>query len=356
LRLKWAHTSRGGRLAAALLLVFALSACAPRLEDSFDIVCLVYGKAGAPDGVLMRMRHDADGSWTQVTEQPLSRAAVLLTPGPYPPGDFQYLTISSSYRTKTSALWEVPVDSDLVPGHSASFPGRAVLLVGNNAAATAAAVVFASAEQVDVRKAEFGREAVNLRANFRCSVAVVRYDRPDSIEVIGESAYARAAWLSDSRVAFVRRSGVLVALDLDSATFDTLAFEVEAISSAPRAQRYALGFRGDSISVRATDGLAVYPTIRGASIPSLAPDGAALAYHTEDLGVWTVELATGKAHELGVGYPIDWSEDGRLVLFYEREVDDRNVARWVFHIADARLGATVELPEAGFTVDAVFLP
>lgn len=348
--------SRVGRLACAPALAALLSGCAPGLEDSFDLMYLTYGKAAAPDGALVHARHHADDSWTYVSEQPLSRAAVLLTPGPFPPGNFQYITISSGYRSKTSALWEVPRDSGQVQNHSASYPGRAVLLIDNNAGATAAAVVFASAAQVDLRKAEFGREAISLRANLRCSVAVVRYLRPDSIEVVGESAYARAAWLSDTRLAFVRRSGVLVALDLDSMVFDTLAFAVDAISSAAAAQRYALAFRGDSISVRATDGVAVYPTLHGASVPRLAPGGAHLAYHTEDLGVFTVELATGKTHELGVGYPIDWSTDGGLVLFYERELDDRNVARSVFHVANPLSGATVELPQDGFIVDAVFLP
>lgn len=344
------------RFACALAVTLLLAGCAPRLEESFELMYLTFGKTGAPDGALVRARHHADDSWTHVSEQPLSRAAVLLTPGPFPPGYFQYITISSGYRSKTSALWEVPVDSELVQNHNASFAGRAALLVDNNPGTSAAAVVFAAAEQVDLRRAEFGREAISLRANLRCSVAVVRYLRPDSIEVVGESAYARAAWLSDTRLAFVGRSGVLVAVDLDSRLVDTLAFAVEAISSAAAAERYALAFRGDSIAVRATDGSAVYPTIRGASVPALAPDGAHLAYHTRDLGVWTVELATGKTHELGVGYPIDWSSDGGLVLFYEREMDDRHVARSVFHVANPHSGATVELPQDGFIVDAVFLP
>ena len=122
----------GGRLVAALALSVLLSGCAPRLDESFDLVCLVYGQTHASDGAVVRVRHHADGTWAPISEQPLSRAAVLLTPGPFPDGEFQYITVSSGYRTKTSALWEVPLDSGLVPGHSASFPGRAVLLVDNN--------------------------------------------------------------------------------------------------------------------------------------------------------------------------------------------------------------------------------
>jgi hypothetical protein len=346
----------GRRLGLPLLAIVLLAGCSPRLEESFDLMYLAYGKVGAPDGVLVHARHHADGSWTHVAEQPLSRAAVLLIPGPFPAADFQYLTISSGYLSKTSALWEVPLDSGLVLNHSASFRDRALLLVDNNPTATAAAVVFVTSSQVDLRTAEFGREAVSLRANFRCSVAVIRYERPDSLEVLSECAYARAAWLSDTRVAFIHRSGTLVACDLDSAVCDTLASGVEAISAAPGSERYAVAFRGDSVSVRATDGTDVYPTLHGASVPQLAGDGAHLAYHTPDLGVWSVELATGETHELGVGYPIDWSSDGGLLLFYERELDDRNVARSIFHLADPRTGAAARLPDDGFIVDAVFLP
>jgi hypothetical protein len=332
------------------------------MQEAFDLACLVYGTAGAPDGKLVHMRHHAEGHWTALAEEPLARSAVLLVPGPYPDMAFQFLTVSSGYRSRSAALWSVTDDSLLAPTHITGFGDRAVLLLNNNPAGTAAAVVFVAGDRADMRRAEFGREAVTLRPNYRCTLAVLRYASPDSLELIGECSYARSAWLDSDRVAYVNRAGVLLACRLDTADaagrrmHDTLATGVAAVSAAPSAGRFAVAYQGDSVVVRALDGAAVYPTLYDAAVTTLAPDGETLAYQKGDLGVWSVELATGNNREYGVGYPIDWTTDGDLLLFYEREPDQRNVVHTIFHVADVRTGAQVKLPEIGFVVDAVFLP
>jgi hypothetical protein len=350
------------RALAVVLALLVPAGCSTPVNEAFDLACLVYGTPGAPDGALVHMRHHAKGAWAKVAEQPLARSAVLLVPGPYPDMTFQFLTVSSGYRSSSAALWNVKDDSLLAPTHTVSFGDRVVLLLNNNPSGAAAALVFVSGSQIDMRRAEFGREAVALRPNYRCSLAVLRYARPDSLEVIGETSYARAAWLTDARLAYINRAGTLMSIRVDATDSipagvrDTLATGVEAVSAAPSAERYAVGYRGDSVAVLAFDGAAVYPTLHDAAVPALAPDGEMLAYQTADLGVWSVELATGHAEEYGIGYPIDWTLDGDLFLFYEREADERKVVHTIYHVADVRTGAAVELPAIGFVIDAVFLP
>jgi hypothetical protein len=185
-------------------------------------------------------------------------------------------------------------------------------------------------------------------------VAVLRYAQPDSLLLLGSCRYARAEWFTAGRLGYVTRSNLLVAVDLDSLRTDTLQRNVEAFSVALGTGAYAVGFNGDSLAVFGADGARLGEAVSDAAVPQISPNGSRLAYHAEDYGVWILSLASGESREVGVGYPVRWSADGTLLLFFERQVDDRRVTHTIYHVAGAENGATATLPADGFIVDATF--
>ena len=337
----------------ALVLLSSSAGCTRKMEQSFSIAYVTYGRGGSSTGQLVTIQHTAQVDWQIASELALPREAVLLFPPPYPESTLQYLTVVSSYPSKAFSLWEVR------PNTGTRFiltrSQRAAVLWVNNPSASMAAVVFVHENHADVRSAEYGRQAVSLTANL-CSLAVIKYAEQEAMEVIGSSDYARPGWVNDEHVMYISRSGYLIDYDVLLRTCDTLAAGVEAISTAPLTARMAIAYKGDSLRVLGVNDDSGQPAMQGAAVPALSPDGSWLAYHSADHGLWTKELATGEESELGVGYPVNWSADGQLLLHFERKLGEQNVPRSFFHITDVRTGARATLPDDGFIVDAVLLP
>ena len=335
--------------------------CGSALQDSCDVIYLTFGRPDYPYGSIVRMHYDPDYGFEQVARTELGNDAVLLYPPPHMPGGVSYVTIVGDDANKNTAYWNWPPDSTSGPDYLFSLPGRVALLTSNTRDAEAALVVFVASEYAQVTAREFGRKVISLQANARCSVAVVRNARPDSIRVLGECRYARPDWLGSARAAFITRSGILLALSVDApagdtTAVDTLAVDVEAFSHAQQSGDLAVAYAGDSVAVFDSTGVRRGLAIHDASVPALSPDGAFLAFHKGDQSFWIQELATGKASEIGVGYPVNWAQGAPLVLFFERRVDERRVTRTIFHVADARSGSVVTIPEDGFVVDAALWP
>jgi hypothetical protein len=353
---------KSGLAKSAMLLVVAAIAggCGGSLDQSFDLAYLTYARPDYPYGSLVAAGYSAADGWQVQQEAELSRNAVLLFAPPYLPGGMQYLVVESSEGERFSSLWQWPRDAGGQPQKTLELRDRVVLLWANNPAADAATFVYVAAAQVDLRSAEYDREVVSLRPNARCSVAVLRFAQPDSLRLLGSCRYASPRWFAANRMGYITRAGTLVSFDLDSARTDTLARSVGAFSVAASTGTYAVfhrndsGDRGDSIALFDAGGARTGAVIPAASAPQLSPDGAYLAYHADDHGVWIRTLATGEAQEVGLGYPVAWSQAGSLLLFYERQVDERRVTHTIYHVAAAENGAKTSLPADGFIVDAAF--
>jgi hypothetical protein len=323
------------------------------MDQTFSLAYVTHGRPGASSGRLVGVQHTAQGEWQRDFELDLPREAVLLFPPPYPESTLQYLTILASYPGKAFSLWEVRRDAST--RFVLTRSQRAAVLWANNPSASMAAVVFVHDSHAALRSGEYGRPTVSLTSNL-CSLAVIRYAEQESMEVIGSSAYARPGWVDDQNFAYVSRPGYLIRYDTQLHTLDTVAAEVEAVSTAPGTARMAVAFKGDSLRVLGAAEEPARPAMQGAAVPALSPDGSWLAYHAADHALWVRELATGEESELGVGYAVNWSSDGQLLLHFERKLDDQNVPRAIFHITNVRSGAQTTLPDDGFVVDAVLLP
>lgn len=347
------YTRRAVSGLIALMLTLTAMGCTRKLDRAFSVTYVTYGREGGSVGHLVTLQHTAQGEWQTVSELELPREAVLLFPPPYPESTLQYLTILEGYPSKAFSLWEVRpnIGTRFVFTRSA----RVAVLWANSPSASMAAVVFVHDNHANLRSAEYGRQSVSLTANF-CSLAVIRYADQESMEVVGSSDYARPGWLDDQHIIYISRSGYLINYDVLAQSFDTVAAGVEAVSTAPLTARMAIAFKGDSLRVLGATAGPNEPAMQGAAVPSLSPDGSWLAYHSSDHGLWARELATGEESELGIGYAVNWSDDGQLLLHFERKLDDQNVARTIFHVTDVRTGAGTTVPQDGFQVDAVLLP
>jgi len=342
-------------MAAALLLLASLGACGKPFEQSFEVVYLTYGKPGVPYGSIVGSRYTPEKRWQTATEADLSHHAVLLFPPPYRSEDgVEYLSVSRGYQDKSSALWAVSGDGGKGGEVELSLPNRCALLWTNNPSASAAVVLYANQESTDLRQGEYGREVVALTANL-CSLLVVRYAEPESLQVIGSGAYARPFWFSDAQIAYVSRSGYLIRVDLSPGTIDTLGFGVDAISLLPDEGMYAVAYRGDSISVFSMDGTRIVGGLTGASVPVLSADGTWLAYHTTDHHLRARHLESRRTQDLGLGYPVNWSPESNLLLSFERRVGKDKRPETIFRVSNPESRQQIELPDDGHIVDAVLV-
>jgi hypothetical protein len=352
--------SGSARGAMFLCAAFLAGGCGGSLDQSFDLAYLTYARPDYPYGSLVVAGYSPTDGWQVRQEAELSRNAVLLFQPPYVTGGMQYLAVESDEGRRFSSLWQWPREPGSEPQKLFELQDRVVLLWANSPNSDAATFVYVTSSQVDLRSAEYDREVVSLRANARCSVAVVRYGQPDSLLLLGSCRYASPRWFSPGRTGYITHSGTLVAVELDSLHTDTLARSVGAFSVAAKAGSYAVfhrddsGDRGDSIVLFDAQGVRTREAIPAVSAPQLSPDGVYLAYHADDHGVWIRTLASGEVQEVGVGYPVAWSQAGSLLLFYERQADDRRVTHTLFHVAAAENGAVASLPADGFIVDAAF--
>jgi hypothetical protein len=337
------------------VLLSVVAGCGQSVQETFDLTYLTYGRPDYPYGSLVRVRHVPGEGFAVRGQVELAREAVLLIPGPYRPGHFPYVTVIGSDDDISSVFWEWPLDTEAGPIYRFTLAGRAALLWSQRPDLEAAVVLYVPGASAQLRAREFGREALSLRANARCSVAVLRFDQPETLQTLAACSYARVDWLDNRRIGFISRTGSMIALDIEAMTADTLARGVEAFSLAPQVGTMALSHTGDSITVISAGGTQMGGAIGGASVPCLSPNGAYLAYHTTDRSVWIRRLETGDAREVGVGYPVGWSADSRVLLLFERRVGERNVRHTLFSVATPG-GERVSLPAEGFAVDAVLGP
>jgi hypothetical protein len=349
---------QGAGIAVALTIALPLwiSGCGRSVEQSFDLAYLTYARPDHPYGTLVRTGFDGEGGWQESGTIQLGQDAVLLFPPPHPSERIPYLSIVGHGDDKNTAVWSSSPGGEAGTEYRIGLPKRVVLLVANNASATASVIVFVDAGHAELFTREYGRQVVGLTANARCSVAILEYERPESLQVLGSCRYARADWAGERQVNYISRGGHLLNYDLDATRFDTLWSDVAAFSRAARTGEMAISFEGDSIVVFDRAGRRKSETFTAASVPRISSDGAYLAYHKSDHGFWICDLADRTSTEIGVGYGQNWSGDSRLVLFFERQQDERRVVHTIFHVADAATGAVVTLPEDGFVVDAVLLP
>lgn len=342
-------------LLLVLLATYTVASCGQKFEQSFQVAYLSYGEAGVPYGSLVVADYAPDSGWTTAFKVELARQATLLYPPPYHVKDgVPFLSISANYKDKNSALWIAKGDESGGSHFEVTMSERCALLWSNNRSASAAAVLFAGQEAAQIRPTPHGRDVVSLTSNA-CSVAVVRYAEPDRFDVLASANYARPAWFDDERLGYISRSDYLIARGPDSTVADTLAAGVESFSVAQNTGVYAVCFKGDSIVVFDADHAPRGPAIEGASVPVISPDGRWLAYHASDHGIWARELATGVAHELGVGYPVNWAPESGLLMFFERRVNDRNESETIFHVCEPETGSVVTLPTEGDVADAILL-
>ena len=355
----WSSPVRIGRMGSGLLVVMLAMAlaggCGQKFERSFEVAYLSYGEPGIPYGSLVVAAYAPETQWTTGLKVELARQATLLFPPPYHATDgIPYMSVSTGFKDKNSALWVATGDQDGSSRFEVSMLQRAALLWTNNPSAEAAVVLYANQAAISIRPTRFGQELVSLTKNA-CSVAVVRYAQPEQFGVIASATYARPSWFDDTHIGYISMSDYLIALEPDSGTADTVASGVESFSVATGTGTYAVCYKGDSIVVFGADGARQGGAIVGASVPVISPDGRWLAYHAADHGIWARELESGTAHELGVGYPVNWSGEGHLLLFFERRVNDKNEAETVFHVCDPLDGTVITLPAEGHLADAILL-
>ena len=362
-RIQLAHGLAGATFGAMRGILFilvcgfaALAApgCGGSIDQPFDMAYLTYGRPDYPMGTLVHVQHDKDG-WKTVGEAELSKDAVLLNNPPYRTGILPFISVVEATGSKTTSYWQWPQAEGKTPSYDFPITDRVVVISVDNAAGTEALLCYFAADHINMKRLEYDRYAVTLGANARCSLAVLRYDAPDSLEIIGSCQYARPSWLSDGRIAYVSRGGDLVAYDRDSAAATELvaqvgSFSVGANGTLCAKEKVGLVTMFDAAGNRQGE------SIKSGSVPMLSPDGRYLAYRTADNDLWIRELGTGEERAVGLGDPRNWSANSELLLFSERRRGDKGLVYTLFSVAEAASGKAVALPEDGFIVDAVLFP
>ena len=332
----------------------AAQGCGGSIDQPFDMAYLTYGRPDYPMGTLVHVQHDRDG-WKTVGEAELTKDAVLLNNPPYRTGMVPFISVVEAAGSKTSSFWNWPQSEGETPSYDFPIPDRVVVISVNNAAGTEALLCYFAANHINMKRLEYDRYAVTLGANARCSLAIMRYGAPDSLEIIGSCQYARPSWLPDGGVAYVSRGGDLVAYDRDSASVTELVPQVDSFSVGANGTFCAKEKVG-LVTIFDEAGNRQGESIKSASVPMLSPDGNYLAYRSADNDLWIRTLDTGDEKAVGLGDPRNWSLDSKLLLFSERRRGDKGLVYTLFSVAEAASGKATALPEDGFIVDAVLFP
>jgi hypothetical protein len=336
------------------MVALAASGCGGSIDQPFEMAYLTYGRPDYPMGTLVHVQHGKEG-WKTVGEAELTKDAVLLFNPPYRTGVLPFISVVEASGSKTSSFWQWPAGEGKTPSYDFPIPDRVVVISVNNAAGTEALLCYFAADHINMKRLEYDRYAVTLGANARCSLAILRYDAPEGLEVIGSCQYARPSWLPDGRIAYVSRGGDLVAYDRDSAAITEVVPQVESFSVAANGTLCAKEKVG-LVTVFDAAGTRQGESIKSASVPMLSPDGHYLAYRSADNDLWIRDLQTGEEKAVGLGDPRNWSADSKLLLFSERHRGEKGLVYTLFSVAEAVSGKAVALPEDAFIVDAVLFP
>jgi len=332
----------------------AAPGCGGSIDQPFDMAYLTYGRPDYPMGTLVHVQHDRDG-WKTVGEAELTKDAVLLNNPPYRAGMLPFISVVEAAGSKISSFWNWPQSEGETPSYDFPIPDRVVVISVNNADGSEALLCYFAANHINMKRLEYDRYAVTLGANARCSLAIMRYGAPDSLEIIGSCQYARPSWLPDGGIAYVSRGGDLVAYDRDSATVTELVPQVKSFSVGANGTFCAKEKVG-LVTIFDAAGNRQGESIKSASVPMLSPDGNYLAYRSADNDLWIRTLGTGEEKAVGLGDPRNWSLDSKLLLFSERRRGDKGLVHTLFSVAEAASGKATALPEDGFIVDAVLIP
>jgi hypothetical protein len=332
----------------------AVQGCGGSIDQPFDMAYLTYGRPDYPMGTLVHIQHDREG-WKTVGQAELAKDAVLLNNPPYRTGILPFISVVEASGSKISSFWKWPQAEGKTPSYDFPIPDRVVVISVNNTAGTEALLCYFPANHINMKRLEYDRYAVTLGANARCSLAVVSYDTPDSLELLGSCQYARPAWLPDGRIAYVSRGGDLVVYDRDSAATTELVPQVESFSVGANGTFCAKEKVG-LVTMFDGAGNRYGESIKSAAVPMLSPDGQYLAYRSADNDLWIRHLETGEEKAVGLGDPRNWSADSKLLLFSERRRGEKGLVYTLFSVAEAASGKATALPEDNFIVDAVLFP
>ena len=156
-----------------------------------------------------------------------------------------------------------------------------------------------------------GRQIVTMRPDGARRRPLTPCDTVSSVEA--------PDWSSDGRRLVYERDGSLVVAYADG-THPTTGFDGWAPSFAPDGRRIAHvesdGSRPPTIRVATPTGRSVRTLTRGLE-PRWSPDGREIAYRTSR-GIFVMAARTGRRLRLigpGVGAALDWSPDGRWMLY-----------------------------------------